>query len=171
MEYLDKEKHLIYLQEQLSCIKKEIEELKKDMIKRFIPKDNELYFYISDDGTVKSEYWTNSGADIYRHVTGNCYNSHAETRDNIRNNITRQKLKDLARELNKGQIIDWNDINQIKHYILFSHSENKLVFSTTRRQQVIDSIYCLEPMFLDIAKQRIGEENLMELYRGMYYGY
>ena len=78
------------------------------------------------------------------------------------------KLKNIAERLNKGQKIDWEDEDQSKFIILYNCRSKILglldlygVFSWKYQ----GGIYCLDENFLDVAKQEIGEENLIKYFK------
>jgi len=75
------------------------------------------------------------------------------------------KLKNIAERLNDGRKIDWYDENQIK-YSIYSNYNDKMLdydFGSYRRKQ--GAIYCLDHNFLEVAKQEIGEDNLIKYFK------
>lgn len=74
------------------------------------------------------------------------------------------KLKNLAERLNKGQKIDWNNYNQNKYYLRYDYKEKKILQSFNIFSQKVNTAYCLDYNFLEIAKKEIGEENLLKLF-------
>lgn len=76
----------------------------------------------------------------------------------------KKELKDLTLRLNKGEQIDWADGSQTKFHIFYNAKDNKLGDSWNCVYKNVGNIYCLNPRFLDIAKQEIGEENLKKLF-------
>ena len=78
---------------------------------------------------------------------------------------TYYQLKNLAEELNTEEV-DWKNISQAKYSIYLDSSKpEKLRQNSLFYSQSMGEIYCTNKNFLDIAKQKIGEENLMNLFK------
>lgn len=75
------------------------------------------------------------------------------------------KLKNIAERLNKGQKIDWEDIDQDKFRIYYNFKDKILDWDTRYCRKDQGIIYCLGKNFLDVAKQEIGEENLIKYFK------
>ncbi len=78
---------------------------------------------------------------------------------------TLEELKKKAEELNAGEEIDWNNSNQMKYYICYNYYDNKLIFEYSYGIKNLGQIYCLNENFLEIAKEKIGEERLIKLFK------
>lgn len=78
--------------------------------------------------------------------------------------ITKHELQDLADELNEVEPIDWDNRNQIKYSIIFDFVEKTLGLNHCYRLKGLN-IYSTNKHFLEIAKERIGEERLIELFK------
>ena len=74
------------------------------------------------------------------------------------------KLKNIAERLNKGKTIDWENTNQIKHYIYYDYKIKALDYCIPGHCQNQGTIYCLDKNFLEVAKQEIGKENLIKYF-------
>ena len=74
------------------------------------------------------------------------------------------KLKNIAERLNAGRKIDWEDENQDKFCIYCGYEEKKLCLLNVYRRKSQGAIFCLDQNFLDVAKQEIGEENLIKYF-------
>ena len=74
------------------------------------------------------------------------------------------KLKNIAERLNAGRKIDWEDLNQDKFCIYYGYEEEKLCLLNLYRRKDQGAIFCLDQNFLDVAKQEIGEENLIKYF-------
>lgn len=158
--------------EQIDELKQKIEELEKEVnspefegIKkgvRQMPKKGEVYYFVDSAGYVSHTYWAGGEDDLFRFNTGNCFKTEQEAIDFKENLLIKQQLKDLALELNNGVKIDWEDDNQPKFYINYYSLSMELSqdFSKTIRGT---DIVCLNKNFIDIAKERIGEEKLIKL--------
>lgn len=77
---------------------------------------------------------------------------------------TKQELQDLADELNKVKPIDWRDRSQTKYSINLDSVNKELGLSYTYRLKGLN-IYSTDEEFLKKAKERIGEERLIKLFK------
>ena len=78
------------------------------------------------------------------------------------------KLKNIAERLNAGRKIDWEDEDQSKFIILYDYRSKILGLLDLYGVycwKYQGGIYCLDKNFLDIAKQEIGEENLIKYFK------
>lgn len=159
--------------EQIDELKQKIEELEKEVnspefeeIKKGVrgkPEYYQNYFYIDDCGKLESESYMDYDADLFRFNTGNCFKTEEEAEEYRENLLTKQALKDLALELNNGVKIDWDYFYQLKYYILYNNRFKTLSIDFDRNHRCSSKIYCVDSNFLDIAKDRIGEEKLIKL--------
>lgn len=155
----DLEKQLAELKEQVNS--PEFEGIKKGV--RQMPEYDERYYYIDDSGVIISTPWYGTDSDIFRFNTGNCFKTEQEAEDFKENILTKQALKDLALELNNGVEICWKNSQECKYYV-FTHSlDGGLHTTSTTNAQSMGEVYCLNKDFIDIAKDRIGEEKLIKL--------
>lgn len=77
---------------------------------------------------------------------------------------TKHELQDLADELNEVEPIDWEDNNQAKIFIEYHHIANRLVRGFAYSCRGLN-IYSTNVRFLEIAKERIGEDRLIKLFK------
>lgn len=158
--------------EQIDELKQKIEELEKEVnssdferIKnnvRFRADYGKPYFFINNEGAVSRGIEQYRPLDDFRYNSGNYFETEEQTKDFRENVLTKQALKDLALELNNGVKIDWDNDNQNKFQIYFDYCTSRL--SQCWGTQSPDfNIYCLNPDFICIAKNRIGEEKLIKL--------
>ena len=78
------------------------------------------------------------------------------------------KLKNIAERLNNGGKIDWEDEDQTKFIILYNYRSKILGLLDlygVYRWKYQGGIYCLDKNFLDVAKQEIGEDNLIKYFK------
>lgn len=159
--------------EQIDEPKQKIEELEKEVnspefegIKkgvRWKPECGVVYFYLKHDGYIGSTHWGIEDTDLFRFNTGNCFKTKQEVEEYKENLLTKQALKDLALELNNGVEIDWDYYYQLKYYIFYNNGLKTLSIDFDRIHRCSSKIYCVNSNFLDIAKDRIGEEKLIKL--------
>lgn len=75
------------------------------------------------------------------------------------------KLKNIAERLNKGQKIDWENERQPKFNINYNFIDYKKMYcNVNRHYKSQGTIYCLDENFLEVAKQEIGEKNLIKYF-------
>lgn len=94
------------------------------------------------------------GDELYCNYTPTC-GEHLTTRD---------ELQALADELNEAEPIDWRDRSQAKYSINLDSVNEELGLSYTYRLKELN-IYSTDKEFLKKAKERIGEERLIKLFK------
>ena len=92
------------------------------------------------------------------------YNSLPSGKATVSQLTTRDELQDLADELNKEEPIDWYDRSQEKYSINFDFVEKTLGLNYCYRLKGLN-IYSTNKHFLEIAKERIGKDRLIELFK------
>lgn len=153
------------LENQLAELKKQVNTIEDEGIKKGVrqtPKVGDKYFYFYSGGLIVWSKWQDTELDLFRFNTGNCFKTEQEAKDFKENILTKQALKDLALELNNGVKIDWKSEKQDKYYLYLDHKTNILSMNWVYTEQD-NNIYCLNVEFLIIAKDRIGEEKLINL--------
>lgn len=118
-------------------------------------------------GIVYNQIWTNYSSDQNRYDFYNCFQTCEEAVAESEKILVRRMLEDIARRLNKGKKINWNDDYQFKYYITWSASGEILKqcgnYPATVNEGVV---YCLDENFLDVARREIGEDRLVKYIRG-----
>ena len=139
--------------------------LKECEYKRWKPEPNEEYYFVSDDGKIiqtRNCGWEPAAnkAKFY-----NCFKSEKQAEQEVEKILVRRMLEDIAKRLNKGQELDWNDENQYKWYItyntLFGFATYSIAENTTQ-----GVVYCLDKNFLNTVIKEIGEGRLIKYLRG-----
>lgn len=128
---------------------------------RWQPILGQYYFYLDGLGSVLRTKWDYDDIDFYRYNIGNCFKTVQEAEDYKENLLTKQKLKDLALELNNGVEIDWE--NENPKYLLYTDDRKRIVQNVSYDLTDLGQIYCLSKKFLSTAKKRIGEKKLIKL--------
>lgn len=156
----------------LEELKKKYEELGKEIERLENQSDvnwraglNELFFYINENTDIGWSFDNNISTfadNCYK--TGNYFKTEEQAEKMLEKIKIYVKLKRLAAELNNGIKIDWNNLEQTKYCIYFFEKPNELELEYTANGQEIGQIYCLDKDFLEKAKQKIGEENLLKLF-------
>ena len=107
--------------------------------------------------------------EINRHCSlGLVYNTEIAKEKKFFKMYIENKLENIADELNKGQKIDWKDSEQVKYCISYDFKADSLGCYDYREVKHIGQIYCLDRNFLEVAKQEIGEDNLIKYFTGLY---
>lgn len=156
------------LEQRVNELIEEIKQLKekqaeKKELLRWRANEDEKYWCIVESGNV-AEYTENGHiVDNFNYSKGNYFKSKEEAEQLLKNLITKQKLKDLALELNKGKEIDWGNPDQLKYGIVYDFYNNKLDVLNTWSSYSTGEVYCLRSDFLEIAKERIGVTDLIYL--------
>lgn len=150
--------------EHLANLEKKLQECE---YKRWKPKGNEKYWYISDDNTINySLFMPEIQIDNMRFKNYNCFSTREQAEAEAENILVRRQLEDMARRLNKGQKIDWDNKDQIKYAIHFNFYLDRIDSFYRLFQKEQGTVYCLDKKFLDVAIREIGEERLKAYLRG-----
>ena len=141
---------------------KKVKELEKKEIGRWRAEEREEYWII-EGGNLYNWMETNGSNDDFRYKTRNYFKTGEEAEKHLEKINTYYELMDLAEELNNGEEIDWENSVQNKYYIIFV--DNGLYLDWWCKKKILGNIYCLNENFLEIAKERIGEERLIKLFK------
>ena len=134
---------------------------------RWKPKNNEQYWYITDYGTVNyTLFMPKIQNDNMRFKNYDCFKTREEVEQELEKILIRRQLEDIARRLNRGERIDWDNDDQRKYFIRFNYWQGIIELDNSFRQQFQGVIYCLDKNFLNTAVQEIGEERLINYLRG-----
>lgn len=140
--------------------------LKECEYERWKPEKHETYYFVDSCDEV-GETWRSSInfiPDKKRYNAYNCFRTREQAEAEVEKILVRRMLEDIARRLNKGKKINWNDCNQSKYFIYFG--ENLICISSCCRYKHQGTTYCLNQDFLDVAIQKIGKERLKKYLRG-----
>ena len=133
---------------------------------RWKPEDGDIYYYISEACTViKSRTWAHCIVDEHYHCF-NCFRTKEEAQAEAEKILVRRQLEDIARRLNKGRKIDWNNYDQTKYFILLDCKTQLIERDGNLINKIQGVVYCLDNNFRKIAIQEIGEERLKKYLRG-----
>lgn len=155
--------------ENLEELKRKYEELGNEIKKfekknRWRAKENEVYYFVNSLGDIISDCESYCRLDDFRYKTRNYFRTSKEAEDYLEKINIYCDLKNLAEELNDEEI-DFDNPNQTKFYFEYnSHTKEFLEYGTVSVKE-INQIYCLDKKFLEIAKERIGEDQLIKLFK------
>lgn len=124
------------------------------------PKNGETYYSISETGSIMETCdWigtiTRTREEFY-----NVFQTREQAEAEAEKILVRRMLEDIARRLDKGEKINWNDKNQIKYAIHFDFYLDRIDSFYRLHQKEQGAVYCLNKSFKDVAIQEIGEERL-----------
>ena len=140
--------------------------LKECEYERWKPEPNEEYYYVNQVSATSRAVNDEFDIDAARYRTYNCFETEEEAKQEAEKILVRRMLEDIARRLNKGRKIDWNDDNQIKYCIRFDFPLDIISICARLHQKLQGSVYCLSDEFKNVAIQEIGEERLKKYLKG-----
>ena len=141
--------------------------LEKCEYERWKPKDFSTYFYVDSCMKIEeSEFYNDTYIHSERYNTYSTFKTKEEAEQEAEKILVRRQLEDIARRLNKGNKIDWNNGKQFKYYICIDSCDNEIIWG--REIQYISQgvVYCLDRNFYIAAIQEIGKERLKKYLRG-----
>ena len=137
--------------------------LKECESKRWKPNSCDPYYYIDAFGNVLSQIKSGHYSDNAFWENYNCFQTREQAEQEAEKILVRRQLEDIARRLNKGQKIYWDDYAQPKYCISLYYGGIVTDVHFSYKSQ--GSVYCLDENFKDIAIKEIGEERLIKYLR------
>ena len=131
---------------------------------RWKPNSHDPYYYVDSTGSTNDTCFIHSRNDIKRFNTYNCFRTKEQADLEAEKILVRRMLENIARRLNKGQEINWNDPNRVKYSI--SLNGNKVRPNLSFTSKIQGAVCCLDANFKDVAILEIGEERLKKYLRG-----
>jgi len=131
------------------------------------PKFGDKIWCIDYDNNILQGTWLDEKLDYKRFNINNVFatKENAERARDIGNAY--RELKAIARELNAGEVIDWSDNTQPKHFLYYNYIAKE--WRTTESHRISQScdVFCLSENFLEVAQERMGDklDLLLELHR------
>lgn len=158
-------KNLKELKRKYEELGKEIKRLENEKKnKRWRAEQEKEYFYIEESGYINEVIEYFDRVDDFNYKTRNYFKTEEEAQRHLDNINTYYELMDLAEELNNGEKIDWNNNSQTKYSIYFDFDDRRIYCAANNVLKTLRQIYCLDENFLEVAKQKIGEERLESLF-------
>ncbi len=131
--------------------------------KRWKPKQYGLYWFVDDGNKVQCDFWQEfKSINSRRYTAYNCFKTQKEAEQEAEKILVRRMLEDIARRLNKGKKIDWNNEQQEKYFICCNKTGFNVGYNL---EESWGTVYCLDKNFKDVAIQEIGEERLKKYLR------
>lgn len=142
----------------------EIEKL-KNQGKVWKPKENERFYTVAGYGSTDSTKYCSKNDFTRGYVEmGNCFKTKTEAEAMKEKIQIYTELKRLAKEINT-EPIDWKESNQRKYYILFDEGDKKFHQGMAFECRYAGVVYSTNKDFLEIAKEQIGEDRLLKLFK------
>lgn len=133
---------------------------------RWKPKECEIFYSLSEYGEVKRSYFCNDQSCRMLYKDFNCFQTYEQAKAEAEKILVRRMLEDIARRLNKGHEIEWNNANQFKYGIYLQTKQDTIDWIRTINAKTQGVVYCLDINFYKVATQEIGEERLKKYLRG-----
>lgn len=143
-----------------------MEKILEEYSKRWKPNSCDAYYYIDAFGNVLSQIETGHSSDSAFWKSYNCFKTREQAETEAEKILVRRRLEDIARRLNKGRKIDWNNHDQFKYSICLNIIDNEIIWDNEKLFISQGTVYCLDRNFKDVAIQEIGEERLKKYLRG-----
>lgn len=151
-------------EEHLTNMKKMLEECQYE---RWKPKSGEPYFFIEGNGDVVNCLFDSTKTyEIRRCDFYNCFETLEEAEAEAEKILVRRMLEDIARTLNKGEEIDWDNTAQSKYYLGIKGPYKVITGDTEYEYKRQGVVYCLDMSFRTEAIQKIGEKRLEKYLSG-----
>ena len=134
---------------------------------RWKPKDFSPYFYVDSCMKIEqSEFYNDTYIHSERYNTYSTFKTKEEAEQEAEKILVRRMLEDIARRLNKGNKIDWDNDKQFKYFICIDGRDNEIIWDREVRYISQGIVYCLDINFCNVAIQEIGEQRLKAYLKG-----
>lgn len=131
---------------------------------RWKPENGREYYYATTSCRACNLWWYDTADDEATYSTYNCFKTREEAEQEAEKILIRRQLEDIARILNKGKEINWEDYEQPKYGIALYY--DGIITDVHFSYKSQGGVYCLDENFKDIAIPEIGEERLKKYLRG-----
>lgn len=133
---------------------------------RWKPKVDEIFWLVDSYVHAACTLCLNSSKECDDRLFNsyNCFKTREQAEQEAEKILIRRQLEDIARRLNKGRKINWNDNEQAKYCIYIDY--RGVLSSTNYTMKVQGVVYCLDESFRDVSVQEIGKERLEKYLKG-----
>lgn len=107
---------------------------------RWKPEPNEEYYYVNQFSEASKYVNVEVDIDAKRYRTYNCFRTEKQAELEAEKILVRRQLEDIARRLNKGKEIDWNNYEQAKHCIELY--KNNIITNFYNAHKTQGTVYC-----------------------------
>ena len=154
--------------EEINKTKKHLANMKKMLAEcergRWKPEKGKMFYFLNSYNIAISETWDADSSDAGHYNIYNCFQTCEQAEAEAEKILVRRMLEDIARRLNKGKKIDWNNTEQSKYHIdLYC---NNIIMDYFVAHKIQGTVFCLDENFKDVAIQEIGEERLKNYLKG-----
>lgn len=157
------------LQNEINKTKEHLAKMEKMLAEceyeRWKPTPNGEYFIVSSGGANRCINARKTSLNAHYNFY-NCFQTREQAEAEAEKILVRRMLEDIARRLDKGRKINWNDDLQSKFYIDYDSKKDEVGFCYIETCKAQGTVYCLDKSFKDVAIQEIGEEQLKKYLRG-----
>lgn len=133
---------------------------------RWKPEYMQEYWSVNAIGEVCENTWRGSDIDQCKHDFYNCFQTREQAEAEAEKILVRRMLEDIARRLNKGEEINYEDNRQCKFCLAYNIIKDRIEIDSDYNCVHIGVVYCLSMKFHNVAIQEIGEERLKKYMRG-----
>lgn len=152
-------------QQHLATMEKMLEECDE----RWKPVEGKKYYYLGSSLEIYAVENFGYPSDIGAIKAYNCFKTEEEANQEAEKILVRRMLEDIARRLNKGKEIDWNNFAQDKYFLGIDYNKYLAMgvgLSCCNNIKTQGTVYCLDRNFKNVAIQEIGEERLKKYLGG-----
>ena len=142
-----------------------MEKILEEYSERWKPNSGDAYYYIDAFGNVLSQIETGHYSDNAFWESYNCFQTREQAEQEAEKILVRRMLEDIARRLNKGNKIDWNNNKQFKYYIWINSRDNEISWAGEVSHISQGVVYCSDRNFYIAAIKEIGKERLIKYLR------
>ena len=134
---------------------------------RWKPKEYQPYWFVNSRGQgVDTFFKSTMDNNIKRFENFNCFQTREQAEAEAEKILVRRMLEDIARRLNKGEKIDWDNTGQSKYFLGINAPYEVITWDTEYEYKRQGVVYCLDMAFRKVAIREIGEERLEKYLRG-----
>lgn len=134
---------------------------------RWKPENGDDFYCIDSVGDVwREKFFSTTGYDMTRYNVYNCFQTREQAEAEAEKILVRRMLEDIARRLNKGEDINYEDNTQSKFCLVYNIIKDRIEIESNCNRVHIGVVYCSSIKFYDVAIQEIGEERLKRYLRG-----
>ena len=140
--------------------------LKECGYERWKPEKRKMFYFLNSYNIAIPEIWDAGCSDAEHYNIYNCFQTREQAETEAEKILVRRMLEDIARRLNKGKKIDYEDKAQCKFCLVYNIVQDRIDIDSDYNYVRIGVVHCLNVKFLDVAIQEIGEERLKKYLRG-----
>lgn len=157
------------LQDEINKTKEHLANMEKMLAEceyeRWKPEKGKMFYFLNSYNNAISETWDADSSDAGHYNIYNCFKTREQAEVEAEKILVRRMLENIARRLNKGEKIDWNNVYQVKYSINLNFLLDKISVFGYFQNKGQGGVYCLDKSFQDVAIQEIGEERLKKYLR------